>query len=100
MTKPDSPHPDAARVAQLAKIELDPQQVELIGQQLDDILAYVGQLQEVDLPEGTEPFFGSHCDHQPLREDQVRPSLSPEEALANAPDTDGQYYRVPPVFGS
>lgn len=90
----------AAQVARLAKIELDPDQVEVLDGQLREILAYVGQLQQVEIPPGTEPFFGAEDQGNAVREDGLRPSLPPEQVLANAPDSDGQFYRVPPVFGS
>ena len=92
-------HFSADKIARLARIALTPEQVEATQAQLDEILAFCEQLNEVDL-DGVEPFFGATDEHRPVRSDNVRPSLNREQALANAPNHDNEFYRVPPVFGS
>jgi aspartyl-tRNA(Asn)/glutamyl-tRNA(Gln) amidotransferase subunit C len=82
-------------VAELARLALTEEEVERFTEQLDAILEAVGKVSELDLAD-VEPT--SH----PLelvnvwREDEPRPSLAAEEALANAPDREGNAFRVPP----
>lgn len=49
-------------------------------------------------PLAPAPLLHPHDDFAPPREDRVTPSLHRQEALRNAPDTDGTYVRVPPVL--
>ena len=87
---------DVLHVARLARLELTEEEIERFQVQLSAILEAVGKVSELDL-EGVEPT--SH----PLElanvwgEDEPRPSLPDEEALANAPERDGSFFRVPPV---
>lgn len=86
-------------VARLARLDLPPDSVPLYQQQLTSILRYVGQLEQVDIPADTTPFFGATETENATRTDQVQPSYPRETMLQNAPQTDGEYYLVPPVFG-
>ncbi len=85
-------------VAELARLALTEDEVERFTQQLGAILEAVGKVSELDLAE-VEPT--SH----PLelvnvwREDEPRPSLPVDDALANAPDVEGGAFRVPPRLG-
>ena len=88
----------AEKVARLARLELSPDDIEQVQSELNRILDFVAEINTLDLSE-VEPFFGAVDAINPIREDQVRPGLTREQALANAPDSDGQFYRVPPVFG-
>ncbi len=88
----------AHRVARLARIDLPDANAAEAQQQLSKILKYVGQLNEVELPAGTEPFFGVVESVNAIRPDQISESLDRELILKNAPDTDGEFYKVPPVF--
>ncbi len=85
-------------VARLARIELSPEDVIGYQHDLSQILDYVGQLDEVELLDGIEPFFGISGEANARRDDRIQPSLPRGEVLGNAPDTDGEFYRVPPVF--
>jgi aspartyl-tRNA(Asn)/glutamyl-tRNA(Gln) amidotransferase subunit C len=89
---------DVLHAAHLARLELTPEQTERLGQDLERILDYLDQLHQVDVSdvESGMPFTG-HRDF--FREDLVRPSLSREDALANAPDAAGGMFRVPRVIG-
>lgn len=86
------------QVARLARIHLTDEQRDASAQQLAAILDYVKQLEAVELPEDIEPFFGAIESVNAIRNDEVRPSYSREDVLANAPDSDGEFYQVPPVF--
>ncbi len=90
----------ALQVAKLARIHLSEAEAELAQQQLSQILDYVGHLNGVDLPDGIEPFFGATESVNAVRPDQIVASLNRELILQNAPDTDGKFYRVPPVLPS
>jgi aspartyl-tRNA(Asn)/glutamyl-tRNA(Gln) amidotransferase subunit C len=82
-------------VARLARLELREEEVERLGVQLNDILAAVGKVAELDLsdvPPTSHPLdivnvWGA---------DEPRACLSVEEALANAPEREGSYFKVPP----
>jgi aspartyl-tRNA(Asn)/glutamyl-tRNA(Gln) amidotransferase subunit C len=85
------------QVAALSRLEVDPSDEARFVKELQSILTYVEQLQALDVS-GIEPTsqVGSGV-KTPLREDKVVPSEVREEALAQAPDRDGDYFRVPRV---
>src|ERR671925_1710050 len=89
---------DVLHVADLARLGLSGGEIERFGEQLNAILEAVGKVSELDLS-GVEPT--SH----PLElvnvwaEDEPRPSLSLDEALANAPEREESFFRVPPTAG-
>jgi aspartyl-tRNA(Asn)/glutamyl-tRNA(Gln) amidotransferase subunit C len=88
---------EVEHVARLARLELSEPEKERMRAQLDSVLSYIDKLNELDTSavEAT-----SHV--LPLtnvfREDEVRPSLSQEEALANAPDRHDHLFRVPKIL--
>jgi aspartyl-tRNA(Asn)/glutamyl-tRNA(Gln) amidotransferase subunit C len=86
------------QVARLARIQLSQQQLDDSAKELAEILNYVGQLEQVSLPDDVEPFFGAIESVNAIRADEVKPSLAREAILENAPETDGEFYTVPPVF--
>lgn len=85
-------------VAKLARLDLPPDQVAGYQTQLARILTYIGQLNQLELPPDTAPFFGAADAINAIRQDVNSPSLSRDVILGNAPDTDGEFYLVPPVF--
>ncbi len=83
--------------AALSRLEVDPSEEGRFVRELQSILAYVEQLQALDVS-GIEPTSQVGAGVKtPLREDRVVPSDVREEALAQAPDRDGDYFRVPRV---
>jgi aspartyl-tRNA(Asn)/glutamyl-tRNA(Gln) amidotransferase subunit C len=89
-------------VAHLARLELTDAELETMTRQLNSIVDYVAQLQEV-ITDGVEPLAHALAVHNVFRDDELRPSLPADEALANAPDrrTDArgeQFYGVPAVL--
>jgi aspartyl-tRNA(Asn)/glutamyl-tRNA(Gln) amidotransferase subunit C len=87
------------RIAQLARLELTNDEVDLFTRQLADILAYVEQIQELDTT-GVPPT--SHVMNQPIdRPDEPRSTLPRDEALENAPEAARQagLFKVPRVMG-
>ena len=97
MSDPDKKF-SAEKVARLARIDIPQNSMAQVQTQLDEILTYVDQLNELELAD-VEPFFGAVDTQHALRSDETRPSLSREEVLANSPKNDGEFYLVPPVFG-
>jgi aspartyl-tRNA(Asn)/glutamyl-tRNA(Gln) amidotransferase subunit C len=82
-------------VAQLARLELSDDELERLGAQLNDIIAAVSKVSELDLsdvPATSHPLDVVNV----WGEDEPRPSLPVDEALANAPERDGDSFKVPP----
>ena len=86
------------QVARLARIHLSEQQLDTSSKQLGEILNYISQLEQVELPDDIEPFFGAIESVNAIRKDEVKPSVERDSILSNAPDSDGEFYSVPPVF--
>jgi len=86
---------EVEHVARLARLDLEPDERELLACQLGSVLEYVGRLAEVDV-EGVEPTIQARANV--FREDQPAPSLSPAQALANAPARQGDYFRIPRIL--
>jgi aspartyl-tRNA(Asn)/glutamyl-tRNA(Gln) amidotransferase subunit C len=84
-------------VAHLARLEFTPEELALFTNQLSAIVDYVNQLQQVNT-EGVEPLAHALPIHNVFRPDEAKPSLSADEALANAPDRRDDFYGVPAVL--
>ena len=87
---------DVLHVARLARLELVGDEVEQMREQLSAILEAVGKVAELDL-DGVEPTAHPLDLVNVLAEDEPRPSLPREEALANAPDPEDGFFGVPAV---
>ncbi len=87
---------EVLHVARLARLALTEEEVERLGAQLNAILEAVGKVAELDL-EGVEPTAHPLELVNVWAEDEPRPSLPVEEALANAPDSEAGFFRVPPA---
>jgi aspartyl-tRNA(Asn)/glutamyl-tRNA(Gln) amidotransferase subunit C len=95
-------HEDVLRVAELAHLELTPEEIELYRDQLDEILVYIGKLEKLDVA-NVEPMaqvlFASPVGEQPeLRDDTVVPCDVSDAVLAQAPDAAKPFFRVPRVI--
>jgi aspartyl-tRNA(Asn)/glutamyl-tRNA(Gln) amidotransferase subunit C len=90
---------DVRRIAQLARLELSPEEAERARGELSAILGYVEQLQALDLS-GVEPMTHALAQGEaaPLRADEALPCLDREEALANAPAREGGFFKVPRII--
>jgi aspartyl-tRNA(Asn)/glutamyl-tRNA(Gln) amidotransferase subunit C len=82
-------------VAHLARLELRDDELERLGKQLNDILAAVSKVSELDLT-GVPPTSHPLDVVNVSEADEPRPCLAVEEALANAPERDGDFFKVPP----
>jgi aspartyl-tRNA(Asn)/glutamyl-tRNA(Gln) amidotransferase subunit C len=89
---------DVLHVADLARLALTPEEVDRLGEQLGAILEAVGKVSELDLS-GVEPMSHPLDLVNVWDADQPRPSLPLEDALANAPEREESYFRVPPTAG-
>jgi aspartyl-tRNA(Asn)/glutamyl-tRNA(Gln) amidotransferase subunit C len=87
---------DVLHVARLARLELAEGEVERFQEQLSAILEAVSKVQELDL-DGVPPTSHPLDVVNVWREDEPRPSLPVEEALANAPGRRGDLFEVPPA---
>jgi aspartyl-tRNA(Asn)/glutamyl-tRNA(Gln) amidotransferase subunit C len=98
---------DVLRVAQLAHLDLAPEEVETYRGQLDEILSYIGKLQELDVS-NVKPMTqmrprnndgASSAGAEPvLRDDVVVPCDVADAVLAEAPDAAKPFFRVPKVI--
>ena len=94
---------DVMKIAALASLRLEPEEIDLFAQQLAHILAYADEVQRVDTT-GVAPTASVVTRHAADRGDEVRPSLAIADTLANAPDPDdsredGGFFKVPRVMG-
>lgn len=87
---------DVLHVARLARLELSEDEVARFQEQLSAILDAVGKVRELDL-EGVPPTSHPLALANVWAEDEPHRSLSLDDALANAPDTDDGLFRVPPA---
>lgn len=88
---------DVEHIALLARLSLTEEERERFGSQLSSILSYVGKLNEIDTA-GIEPAAHVLEMKNIMREDELRSSLPVEDALMNAPDRSGTFYRVPKII--
>jgi aspartyl-tRNA(Asn)/glutamyl-tRNA(Gln) amidotransferase subunit C len=87
---------EVLHVARLARLALSDEEVERLGAQLSAILEAVGKVSELDL-EGVEPTAHPLDVVNVWAEDEPTESLPVDEALANAPDREAGFFRVPPA---
>jgi aspartyl-tRNA(Asn)/glutamyl-tRNA(Gln) amidotransferase subunit C len=85
---------DVVHVARLARLALTEEELDRFAGQLDAILEAVGKVAELDLSD-VEPTLHPLALANVWAEDEPRPCLSAEEALANAPEAEGGAFRVP-----
>ena len=88
---------DVDYVARLARLDLDDAERARMESELTDILEHAEKIQALDL-DGVKPTAHAVPFANALRADEVRPSLSQEEALAGAPDKEGGRFKVPRIL--
>lgn len=88
---------DVEYVAKLARLEVTEADKKKFTAQLNDILLYIDQLNELDT-QGVAPMSHAIAVTNAFREDRMAESLGTERALANAPDARGEFFRVPKVI--
>ncbi len=87
---------EVKHIALLSRLELSEEEVDMYTEHLAEILDYVEKLKSLDVS-NVELMSHAVPMSNVFREDEVKPGLSNEEALKNAPDSDPPYYRVPRV---
>ena len=89
---------DVEHVAALAKLAFTDEEKRKLAAELNEILTYMEQLNGLDT-EHVEPLAHVIELRNVFREDDLRPGLSREDALKNAPASRGKFFRVPKVIG-
>jgi aspartyl-tRNA(Asn)/glutamyl-tRNA(Gln) amidotransferase subunit C len=89
---------EVLKIADLARLELSPAEVETYGDQLSAILDYVEALNKLDVKD-IEPTAHAVLVPAPFRADEVVPDAAREKSLANAPDREDTFFKVPKVIG-
>lgn len=84
-------------LSNLARLEFNAEEKEEIKKDLRRMIEFVEKLGELDT-KGVEPLLHMSPVVNVLREDEVKGSVSQQEALSNAPATDGTYFTVPKVI--
>ena len=84
-------------LAKLSRLQFNEQEKEIIKTDLQRMIEFVDKLKELDTS-GVEPLMHMSDSANVLREDKVQGSISREEALKNAPDSDGVFIKVPKVI--
>ncbi|MGH7366055.1 MAG: Asp-tRNA(Asn)/Glu-tRNA(Gln) amidotransferase subunit GatC [Candidatus Rokuibacteriota bacterium] len=88
---------DVEHVARLARLELSAAEKERMSRELDGILTYIDKLRALDTT-GVEPTSHAVPVTNVMRDDVPRPSLPRADTLANAPDRQGELFRVPKII--
>ncbi|MFI3271572.1 MAG: Asp-tRNA(Asn)/Glu-tRNA(Gln) amidotransferase subunit GatC [Pseudomonadota bacterium] len=83
-------------MARLARLYLEPEQLEPLATQFGEIINYMDVLNGVDT-EGIEPLYSPFQSATPVRQDAVNSHCTREDLLANAPQTDGDFFVVPRI---
>jgi len=87
---------DVEHVAKLARLELSEDEKQKFTKQLGDILKYVEQMNEVDT-NGVKPMAHAFDIVNVMREDEVVYEQTKEELMANAPEEENGFFRVPKI---
>ena len=87
---------EVLHVARLARLALTEEEIDRLGAQLNAILEAVGKVSELDLAD-VEPTAHPLDLANVWADDEPRDSLSVDDALANAPDREAGFFRVPPA---
>ncbi len=88
---------DVEKIAQLAKLKFKDSEMDEFTKDMNNILTYMEKLNELNT-ENVEPLSHPNEDSNIFREDVLKPSISTEEALKNAPDKDDKFFKVPKVI--
>ncbi|MCE1230218.1 MAG: Asp-tRNA(Asn)/Glu-tRNA(Gln) amidotransferase subunit GatC [Firmicutes bacterium] len=88
---------DVLRCARLTNLSLTEAEIEPMRQDMETLLSHAESLDSLDL-DGVEPMYQGLPLALPRREDVPRPGLSQAEALANAPEAERGYFKVPKVL--
>lgn len=85
------------KIAHLARLELNAGEKQEMIKDMNQILAFMDKLNEIDTT-GVEPLVYMTNEVNALRDDVIKKEITHEEALLNAPETDGEYFLVAKVI--
>lgn len=88
---------DVEYIAELAKLELSEEEKRNFQKDLNQIVAYFEKLNELDTS-AVEPLSHAREILNVMRKDRAKTSLPVDEALSNAPDRKGSFFKVPKVI--
>jgi aspartyl-tRNA(Asn)/glutamyl-tRNA(Gln) amidotransferase subunit C len=88
---------DVEQVAELAQLTLDDDEKRRLAEDMGAIFSYLDKLNDLNT-DHTEPMMHVLDMINVYRDDEVKPSLTREEAFQNAPQTDGEYFLVPKIL--
>ena len=89
---------EVEHIAKLARLEFSEEEKEKFTRQFNEILSYIEQLNKLDTS-NIEPLSHVIELHNVFREDEVKPGLTPDQALLNAPAKTEKFFKVPKVIG-
>jgi aspartyl-tRNA(Asn)/glutamyl-tRNA(Gln) amidotransferase subunit C len=96
---------DVKHVADLASLELTPDELPHMAKDLNAVLGYIAQLNELDtrdvpaMAQASEVLGLAKAEHgESLRPDEVKPPTDRAEVMREAPETDGRFFKVPKVI--
>lgn len=90
-------HEDVLYVAKLARLKIEAEELDRYAGQLSSILSHIDKISELDLAE-VEPTTHVIGLSNVFREDEPRPSVDRDEALANGPEVERGAFLVPPIL--
>jgi len=97
MAKQKISEADVRHVAHLSRLEFNAAEIKRFTYDLNNILEHVDKLAELDTT-SVEPTSHSLKMENVFREDEVRPSLLDDQALSNAPEREGSFFKVPQII--
>ncbi len=89
---------DVEKIAELAQLKFSEEELENFTPQMNEILSYMDKLNELNT-ENVEPLSHPVEQNNVFRKDEMKPSITTEEALKNAPAKDEHHFKVPKVIG-
>ena len=85
------------KIAHLARLELKEEDVPKLMEDMSQIISFVEKLNEVDT-KGVEPLTTMSHEINQFRDDVVKDQLTQDEVLKNAPEKEGDFFKVPKVL--
>jgi aspartyl-tRNA(Asn)/glutamyl-tRNA(Gln) amidotransferase subunit C len=89
---------EVEKIAELARLKFSEEEFENFTPQMNEILSYMDKLNELDT-ENVKPLSHPVEQSNVFRADELKPSISTEDALKNAPSKDEHHFTVPKVIG-
>lgn len=85
-------------IAHLSRLELDEKEIDLYSSQLTSILSYIDKLNQIDTEKIPPTSHALATLKNVFRKDAPKQSISPEQALLNAPQKEGGFFKVPQII--